>query len=82
MGSLIDGISGWHRLGPVETREIVFDLRAEIEVTINRWLFKNALAEVPLMQRPPVNRARDDAQAVALMHSWVRRNARIEALHA
>lgn len=82
MGSLISGISGWRRLGPVETKELVFDLRAEIDVTINRWLLRNALAEVPVMQRPSVNRARDDAQAVASMNAWVHRNEQIEALHA
>lgn len=81
MGGLISGICGWRRLGPIETKELVFDLRAEIDVTINRWLFNHALADVPDFQRPPVKRARDDAQAVASMQAWVRRNSQIEALH-
>jgi len=82
MGGVISGICGWRRLGPIETKELLFDLRAEIDVTINRWLFKHALTDVPDFQRPSVDRARDDAEAIASMEAWVRRNSQIEALHA
>ncbi len=81
LGGVINGISGWRRLGPIETKELVFDLHAAIDVTLNRWMFKHALGEAPVFQRPPVNRATEDAKALAAMHAWARRNSQIEALH-
>lgn len=81
MGGLISDSAGWRRLGPIETNALVFDLRAEIDVTINRWLLRTAPTEPPVIVRPPVNRGEDDAQAIASMIAWVQRESQIKALH-
>jgi hypothetical protein len=82
MGGVISGLSGWHRLNPIEANQLVAELRAEIDVTINRWLLKNAMVEPPVWHRPAVNRTIDDAQAIRSMIAWARREQQIEALNA
>lgn len=82
MGGMINGLAGWRQLDPIETNELLFDLRAEIDVTINRWLLKNDNGQPPVWGRPEMDRNIEDPQAIARMVAWAHRENRIEALHA
>ncbi len=81
MGGMINGPGGWAKLDPIETKELMVDLRGEIDVTISRWLFKHRSNQLPIGCRPEIDRSIEDAQAIAEMIAWTRREREIETLH-
>ena len=81
MGGMVNGPAGWRQFDPIETKDLLFDIRSEIDVTINRALHKSGYGALPVWTRPEIDRSDDDPQAIATMIDWVQRKRRIEALH-
>jgi hypothetical protein len=74
MGGVVTCEAGWRQLDPIETNDLLFDLRSEIDATINRWLFAKRNDAAIVTKPPEIDRSIDDPKAIALIADWVNRN--------
>ena len=78
LGARIESPGITAQLDPVATHHLESRVRRAIEAEIVGWITEHSLQYYPSVDNP-VNRVVDDAQAVALMTEWVKRDRWVEA---